>query len=141
MLEHLAGDDEVEALVAAGQPADVGHEPAAAGPPDRSRDQVLTDIDADHDGAPADGGFRERAVATARVQRPAAGEAAAPQALVEHDAQAAAHILGIVEALEAVGDALVEVVVTAHGLLRLRPVAGDPPPFGGSCGRGRSGDA
>jgi len=51
VLEHLAGDDDIEALVAERKLTDVGHEPAAAGTGDRARDQPLSDIHADH-GAP-----------------------------------------------------------------------------------------
>src|SRR5262249_24742506 len=47
VLEHLARDDDVEALVAHGQLAGVGHESAAAGTRHRARHQSRSDVDAD----------------------------------------------------------------------------------------------
>src|SRR5205823_7231012 len=97
------------ALVAEREVTHVGHEPTATGAGDRPRDQPLSDIHADHGRPRSDGGGGERAVATPRIQRPLVGETRPPQALVEDDAQAPAQVVGMVQALEAVGEALVEI--------------------------------
>src|SRR2546426_873116 len=129
VLEHLAGDDDVEAFVAEGEAADVGHDAVAARAGDRPRDQSLPDIDADHGRPQPCGGCRERAVAAPGIQRPLADEPRLPQALVEHDAQAPVQVVGMVEVLEAVSDGLIEVLgrLARHDWLSSRGRGGPAP--------------
>ncbi len=97
--------------------ADVSDESAAARPGDRSSDQSLAKVEADHGSSSLDGRLGEGAVATASVQRSLAGEASVCQALVEHDAQTSAQVVRVVQALEPVGDAPIEILwrLARHG--------------------------
>src|SRR5688572_26805239 len=108
VLHHLARDDDVEALVAERETARIGDDARAARPRPRPRDQPLADVGADHQGPAGGRRRREETVAAAGVERATARQRGVRQTLVEDDLEAPAHVGGMVEALEPVGDAFVE---------------------------------
>src|SRR5439155_19489572 len=135
MLEHLARDHEVEAVVTDGQAARVPDNSPAAGAGHRAGDQPRPDVEADQGGAARRRRRGERAIAAAGVERSPRRETDSPQALVEHDAQTSAHVGGMAEALEATGDALVE-RFARRARHRSRPSSGSAAASGSAADSG-----